>query len=756
MKINDLRTDLESDVTPFPDYEKKELEVSTLWTKNTSDIFIKFEWINNDINISKNNNIKISKKKKNNFLAKIKFFDWINLVKKSKNIDISKPYNNRTEDLKKHINKISDNISTVKITSHVNNIKNDFKNDIKTTHEDILSSTQEFYVNNLKKKNHEFKNKKLRIKKQKSLLFKFSTSVLILLWFLVIFKFSVESSVNNGYKKLASIKDGAISFESVQKTINDAKFSFIFSDILFTPLSIIPNQSIDNWYHVIKWWKKITALADEFLHFFDGIQLLIQKKWIDNIYTSQVIENNKDKFLVFENLLSQWLIHYDKIQNIWDTKLQQTFDNTLIKLHKTLGYIKTINLNFDEFLALMWHNEIREYLIVFQNNDEIRPTWWFMWSMWIVRVYKWKVIEIKKSDVYAYEWEINKQYKQNNESKLVAPKWLNKITGTWGLRDSNYNPMIKDSAADIKSFLDRINVNIDGIIFINKWTIEEILAVSGWIEFDQLWEKITDENFSRIISTLVEAKVSKVWTLWTPKQILFDFAESFYKQMKDNNDYIPYAKVIFNNLNSRDIIIYSFHSDENSLLWKLGLNWEIAFHKSLDFAYPVFTSISWNKSDRYIKTQFNKTTEEIWKCSYQTNLEIIRKHQYNNLEEEKIDILLDKHNIQDKEHIRYIQWKWDNYQFVRIFLPKNAVIEPELGLIIQEESRYKIAEFYIKTRLYETTKNNIKYTINKPNCKWYSYKLYKQPGIKAYDMNIEINWEKISAKNVQKDFVINR
>jgi hypothetical protein len=42
--------------------------------------------------------------------------------------------------------------------------------------------------------------------------------------------------------------------------------------------------------------------------------------------------------------------------------------------------------------------------------------------------------------------------------------------------------------------------------------------------------------------------------------------------MKENNDYIPYAKVIFNQLNSRDIIIYSFHPEENSLLWKLGLN----------------------------------------------------------------------------------------------------------------------------------------------------------------------------------------
>jgi hypothetical protein len=226
--------------------------------------------------------------------------------------------------------------------------------------------------------------------------------------------------------------------------------------------------------------------------------------------------------------------------------------------------------------------------------------------------------------------------------------------------------------------------------------------------------------------------------------------------MKENNDYVPYAKVIFNHLNSRDIMIYSFHSEENSLLWKLWLNWELAFHKTLDFAYPVFTSLSWNKSGRYIKTEFNNKTEEIWVCSYKTNLEIIRKHQYNNIEEKKIDDLLNKHNIKDKNHIRYIQWKWDNYQYVRVYLPKNAVIEPQLGLIIKNKTRYKIAEFFIKTRLYETTTNTLEYTISKPNCNWYSYKLYKQPWIKYYDMNIEINWENISAKNIQKDFIINR
>jgi hypothetical protein len=65
-------------------------------------------------------------------------------------------------------------------------------------------------------------------------------------------KFSIQSSVNSGYKNLASIKDGNVSFEKVQKIINDSHFSFVFADFLFKPISLIPNESVQNGYHVIQ------------------------------------------------------------------------------------------------------------------------------------------------------------------------------------------------------------------------------------------------------------------------------------------------------------------------------------------------------------------------------------------------------------------------------------------------------------------------------------------------------------------------
>jgi hypothetical protein len=80
---------------------------------------------------------------------------------------------------------------------------------------------------------------------------------------------------------------------------------------------------------------------------------------------------------------------------------------------------------------------------------------------------------------------------------------------------------------------------------------------------------IDGNNFSSVISTLVEAKTFKEGTLGSPKQILFDFAEEFYKSVQKDKNYSNYMKVILNEIQTRDLMVYSFRPEENSLLWKL-------------------------------------------------------------------------------------------------------------------------------------------------------------------------------------------
>jgi hypothetical protein len=121
----------------------------------------------------------------------------------------------------------------------------------------------------------------------------------------------------------------------------------------------------------------------------------------------------------------------------------------------------------------------------------------------------------------------------------------------------------------------------------------------------------------------------------------------------------------------------------------------------------------------------------------------------------EIQSLLDKYNVKNQDHIMYIQWRWRNYQYMRVLLPKNANIKQKNWLKIIEKNDYKIAEFYLKTHRLEVQDFTINYSIPNPECKAYNYKQFKQPWINSYDMKFKYNNEDvIEADSVWKDFVI--
>jgi len=571
------------------------------------------------------------------------------------------------------------------------------------------------------------------------LLFKNRKYILFLLFVSFVFywnKIVVENLVTNWYERILSIKELNWDIDKINSNIRYAKINFSLWGILFKPFSIIPNKNIDNVDHIIKWWKDISILLWDSTSLYTEIKLYIDKKnWIENIQITDLLSKIKNNYDEINSLLYSSLNHYSKVWDLWNEYLNDKLDFTKTKLREVLIYSDIINKNYDILLSLLWHESERKYLVLFQNNDEIRSTGWFIWSVWIITIKNWKVESVEKSDVYAFEWLINKEYTR----KENAPEWLNRITWTFWLRDANYYPEIKDSSNKIKFFFDKIDYKIDGIVYINQNVILDLLDSVEWVESEVLGKNINSDNFSLILSTLVEAKVFKVWTLWTPKQVLFDFAWEFWVKLLEKKDYFSYVDIISKHIKSRDIIIYSFNSEENSLLWKLWLNWEINFNEKMDFNYPVYTSIWWNKTDRYIEYRYDKTVNEVkWSCEYETKLDIYNSHHFSKFEDEKVNNLLDSYWVEYKKDILNIQWRGDNKSYLRVLVPKNSTVYPSNNQRVFNFLNYKIVELYTHTRNLETSKYTIRYNIKNPNCEDYSYKFLKQPGIKKYNINLDI------------------
>ena len=730
MKLNDILTNIQSEVDLKKFSQKRKLHIDKQKVNNLNDI----SKDKKDINIKK-------------------FY-------KNKKLGVSKYINNSTKDLSKWLDDI--NIcgnKFIKIQDNNNTFSDSVIKWNKLKNIEILKAIKfnrfkRLKGNNIKKKKIKFKIPKLNLIKisfriRKKFIKKIWIAFLIFCCFLIIDKFLVEIFVNNWYQKLVEIKNNPKDIKFIQKQLNDAKFNFIIWDFLFKPFLLIPGENIKNWYHIINWWKSITKLWDNSLQIYEEINYFIQNKWIENIKTSNIVLNLKNELLDINRLLKDSLENYSKVWDLNNKDINKKINELKYYLEKSITYSDFINDNLDIISKMLWQNREKTYLIVFQNNDEIRPSWGFIWSMWFIKIFKWKIKSIELEDVYNLEWKIWEKETQ----KIKAPEWINKVSERFSLRDSNYYINIERDSQEIKNFLSLAWYNIDWVIYINQNLIFDLLKVSWDIKINSIDENINENNFSEIISTLVEAKVSKEWTLWTPKQILFDFAGEFKNKLINKWNYDDYLKVVLKNFKNREIMINSFDQEEENILDFFKLSWNIDFENTLDFSYPVFTSVWWVKTDRYIKRKFKKDITINDDCSIETNLDIYQSHLFTKTEEEKIIKILSKYNIDDKDKILHIQWRWYNYQYIRLLLPKDAIIEKNENIISENTfDNFKVLDFYLKTERLQTTNINIKYKIENKDCNMYDFNFYKQSWLKDYSIEIKNKSSIIKENNLENDF----
>lgn len=550
--------------------------------------------------------------------------------------------------------------------------------------------------------------------------------------------------------------------DTLHLSLSGLKKDLVMSEILLTPLLIlnyfVGNSSVENLGYILPAMTKMVNFWIHTIEIFEGTKSMIQEKWMENIMFSQLLENIEPllgKMQIDLQSAMQWF------QSVWVFEDQNI--NTQFQKYKDMGLqfqniYQDVYSEIETIKNILWHSEARTYMIVFQNNDEIRPTGGFMGSVGLVSIFRWKIINFENKDIYAIEWDLKDFATKNGVAfEQRAPEWLNQISATFWLRDANYHPDIRKSSQEIKQFLEKSNqYNIDGIVYINQNLILNILQKIGPIYYEAVSREVTSENFSVLFSTLVEAKVTKTHTLATPKQILFDFIEIFLEKLKNESDYKMYTELFLESLEKKDILFTLFDENENNFLQTIWLQKNYQFDQYLDFNYPVFTSISGNKSDRYMVRNFEKQVTLGNNCEIQSRFEIKQRHTFNINEEINIKNILYDHNILWETNINTlldIQWKGLNKQYIRVFIPKNAQVLPKQNFKIQEFENYKEISFYLTTNTLFESKMDFEYTLANPECIPYEYLFIKQPWIKKYRIDMIKNWNLEQSLYTETDFI---
>ncbi len=131
----------------------------------------------------------------------------------------------------------------------------------------------------------------------------------------------------------------------------------------------------------------------------------------------------------------------------------------------------------------------KEYLVLFQNESELRATGGFIGSYGILSFQGGSLLSFEIKDVY----EADGQLKGHVEPPIEIKTYLGEAN--WFMRDANWNPNFVKSAADIQWFLDKeINRKVDGVIGINLAVAKSILGVVGEVDVLDFGEKINKEN----------------------------------------------------------------------------------------------------------------------------------------------------------------------------------------------------------------------------------------------------------------------
>lgn len=216
-------------------------------------------------------------------------------------------------------------------------------------------------------------------------------------------------------------------------------------------------------------------------------------------------------------------------------------------------------------------NEPKTYLVLLQNNMELRPTGGFIGSFSLITLDGGRVSQMQVSDVYSADGQL----KGHVEPPLPIKEYLNQPN--WYLRDSNWDPDFRVSAQRAEWFLDKeVDKQVDGVVGVDLEFAKLILGQIGPVY-------LSDFNTTLDASNLYQKTQNEVEDKFFPgSQKKTNFLTSLARQLltelpnSESKAKLGILKSVVTSLERRHLQIYvhdnAFQKAVSSLGWDGGVN----------------------------------------------------------------------------------------------------------------------------------------------------------------------------------------
>ncbi len=376
----------------------------------------------------------------------------------------------------------------------------------------------------------------------------------------------------------------------------------------------------------------------------------------------------------------------------------------------------------------------QHYLVLLQNNDEMRMGGGFIGSIAIVEVNDGRLADLKFQDVYDYDG----RYFEHQE---VPVHELEALTAEWRLRDSNISPDFAVSAVKAMWFLEEEGgPGVDGVIGLNLSAAQALLEDTGPVKLPSLQKEITAETFPAVISTLVEAKVNKE----SPKAILGELVTAVMDRLGDNTVKTNIALTALDEAHKKQILFFHRDPSVQELFGSLGITGELPALSEIDhdFFMPVFTNIGGNKTDRYMETHLQHDTQIFEDGSMVSSITVERTHTYNAATQGWLKKTLASYGFTAwNPGLEQVLGNASNHTGIRIYVPEQARILETEGILRDDVQFYydpleDLSYYYVDQTVAPGSSESFTLHFALPwtfggDFEEYDFDLFKQPGLKS-------------------------
>lgn len=260
----------------------------------------------------------------------------------------------------------------------------------------------------------------------------------------------------------------------------------------------------------------------------------------------------------------------------------------------------------------------REYLLLFQNNHEIRPTGGFIGSIALVNVDRGRIENIDVQTVYDPDGQL-KEF-------IAPPEPLRKITERWYLRDTNWFVDYPVSAQKAVEFFEKESgPTVDGVIAITPEVIRNLIAITGPIEVPGYDVTVTEDNFVELTQDQVTYSYDKQEN--KPKQFLADLAPLVLNRVfsVESKETLRLLGTLNEMIKQKHLLIYSRHEDEQEQIEKLGWGGSIPRGEQ-GFLAVNNANVGGHKSDEFVDQEIDYRSEVKVNGDVDVTVTIRRKH----------------------------------------------------------------------------------------------------------------------------------